>query len=57
MSLSLLQPIIMLDAIEALGQRGTLVKHDPFAGVPHERQIELAVADELHASEFGLERR
>ena len=30
---------------------------DPFAGVSHERQIELAAADEFHAGELGLEGR
>ena len=52
--LSLLKPIIIFNGIQAFIQRKELVKHDPFAGASHERQIELAAAHELDACELGL---
>ena len=46
----------MLNGIQAFIQRKEPVKHDPFAVMSHERQIELAAAHEFHAGKLGLER-
>jgi hypothetical protein len=51
-----LKPRISLDGLHALLQGKALVKHYPFAGVPHERQAELAVLHKFDAGELGLER-
>src|ERR1022692_4728290 len=49
------EPRIVLNGLQALVHRDSREKCDPLAGVPHERQSELAIADALHASELFLE--
>jgi hypothetical protein len=47
-----LKPKVLLNGFQAVVQGKVLEKDNSFACVPHERQVELAVAHKLHASEF-----